>query len=337
MPLRSLVSFLLALSLLPLASQAEEPKRGQILGGVMHSAPDYFKESFLEIAEDVDEATEEGRHVMLFFQLNACPYCDRMLSESFEADPNMSFIQEHFDVIAINIGGDREVVFDENTSVTEKQLGEMLKVAATPAIVFLNAENQQVVRVNGYRAPSRFHTVLRYVSSKAYESSTLADFMATELDENQYTPIENPRFENIADLASVEGPLLLIFEDSTCLDCPEFHQRTLAREDVGVELDKFTVVRLNTDSMQEIIAPDGSKTTAKALAAKHDMLYRPGTLVLDGGEIHRRSDSLLFHFHFKEGLRYVADGYYKKMTYQDYSEQRREELLASGIDIDLGR
>jgi thioredoxin-related protein len=334
---RSLALCLLALSLLPLSAQAEEAKRGQILGGAPHTAPSYFKESFLEIASDVDEASEEGRHVMLFFQLNACPYCDRMLAESFEAEPNMSFIQEHFDVIAINVGGDREVAFDENTSVPEKQLAEMLKVRATPAIVFLNDENKQVVRVNGYRAPSRFNAVLRYVSSKGYESGTLADFMAAELEKGQYTPIANPRFKDITDLSSVTGPLLLIFEDSTCLDCAEFHERTLAREDVGVELNKYTIVRLNTDSEQEIIAPDGSKTTAKALAAKHEMIYRPGTLVFDDGELQRRTDSLVFHFHFKEGLRYVADGYYKKMEYRDYSEQRREELLSSGVDIDLGR
>ena len=69
-------------------SQAAEPaKRGEITGGAAHTAPTWFKESFLEIQDDVDEATEEGRHIMLFFQLNGCPYCDRMLTESFEAEP----------------------------------------------------------------------------------------------------------------------------------------------------------------------------------------------------------------------------------------------------------
>ena len=48
-------------------------------------------------------------------------------------------------------------------------------------------------------------------------------------------------------------------------------------------------------------------------------------------------DSLVFHFHFKEGLRWVADHYYRSMTYREYSEGRREELLSSGVDIDLGR
>ena len=45
-----------------------------VLGWESRKQPDWFKESFLEIQDDVDEATEEGKHVMLFFQLNACPY-----------------------------------------------------------------------------------------------------------------------------------------------------------------------------------------------------------------------------------------------------------------------
>ena len=138
---------------------AGEQKRGVIKGGVAHAAPDWFKESFLDIREDVDEATEANRHVLLFFQLNGCPYCDRMLREAFETDPLMSYIQQHFDVIAINVRGDREIAFNEDTSVSEKELSELLKVRSTPGIMFLNADNKPVVRVDGYRAPERFKLV----------------------------------------------------------------------------------------------------------------------------------------------------------------------------------
>ena len=125
---------------------ADSDSRGQITGGVAHPLPDWFKESFLEIADDVDEASEEGRHVMLFFDLNGCPYCARMLDESFRVEPNSGYIQEHFDVIAINIQGDREIAFNEEIMVTEKQLAEMLQVFATPALVFLNEDNETIVR-----------------------------------------------------------------------------------------------------------------------------------------------------------------------------------------------
>ena len=84
--------------------------------------PDWFKESFLDIAEDVNQAAESGRHVILFMHLNDCPYCHRMIEENFKHAPYTDFIKENFDVIQLNIKGDREIAFNAETSVSEKEL-----------------------------------------------------------------------------------------------------------------------------------------------------------------------------------------------------------------------
>ena len=147
----------LLLSLLPSANAAETATRGSITGGVAHEAPGWFKESFLDIADDVDDATDAGKHVLLFFQLNGCPYCDRMLEESFEAEPMSAYIQQHFDTIAINVRGDRDIAFNDEISVTEKELSEILKVAATPAILFLDEDNKTGGGRRSVISPWRLH------------------------------------------------------------------------------------------------------------------------------------------------------------------------------------
>lgn len=312
-------------------------ERGKITGGVAHQAPGWFKESFLEIADDVDEAAEAGKHVLLFFQLNDCPYCDRMLEEGFETEPLTSYIRQHFDTIAVNVRGDREIAFNEDISVTEKELSEILKVAATPAILFLNEDNKTVVRVNGYRAPERFRQILEFVASKSYQTTRLADYLQARLDKNVYRLRPNPLFENIRDLSSVDGPLLLIFEDGSCYDCNEFHDGILAHELVQQEIAPFTIVRLDADSDETIIDVLGNETTPAKLAREHQVIYRPGVLAFDDGNLVRRHDSLTFPHHFKESMRFVAGGFYRKTDYQTYSRERTEELLAAGVVIDLGR
>lgn len=316
---------------------AESATRGKITGGVAHEAPAWFKESFLDIADDVDEATEAGKHVLLFFQLNECPYCDRMLEEGFESEPLTSYIQQHFDTIAINVRGDREIAFNEEISVTEKQLSEILKVAATPAILFLNEDNKTVVRVNGYRAPERFRQILEFVATKSYQTTKLADYLQARLDKNVYRLRPNPLFSKITDLSSVDGPLMLIFEDGSCYDCDEFHDGILAHELVRKEIEPFTIVRLDADSNQTIIDIYGNETTAAELVRKHEVIYRPGVLAFDDGNLVRRHDSLTFPHHFKESMRFVAGGFYKSTDYLTYSQKRTEELLEAGVVIDLGR
>jgi thioredoxin-related protein len=316
---------------------AETVKSGKITGGAIHTAPDWFKESFLEIQDDVDEAAEQNKHVILFFQLNGCPYCDRMLSESFESEPLTSYIQQNFDTIAINVKGDREIAFNDEITVTEKELSEILKVRATPAILFLDGNNKTVTRVNGYRAPQRFQQVLQYVNQKAYQQGTLAQYLDKNLEKNIYQLRDNKLFTPLNDLSSVKGPLALFFEDSSCYDCNDLHDKILSRDDVQKEFKPFTLVRLDVDSSESIVDLEGNKTTASALADNYQMMYRPGVLIFDNGDLIRRYDSFLYSHHFKEGFRFVGGGYYKTSDYRSYSQRRTEELLASGVNIDLGQ
>ena len=335
LPLLILLAMFFTLLVGGTASAAE---RGEITGGSSHALPSWFKDSFLDISDDVEEANEENRHVMLFFHLTNCPYCNRMLIESFETDPLKSHIQDNFDVIVINIKGDREVAFTEEISVSEKALAEHLNVFATPAIMFLDKDNKAVARVDGYRAPPRFKQVLDYVSNKAYANNTsFKDYLDANLDRQVYTLRDNPAFSPTKDLSVITGPLMVIFEDSTCHDCLEFHDNVLSHKDVVAEMKPYTTVSLDTNSQQIIIDPEGKSTTAKAMAEALNMTYRPGIAIYNEGELVRRVDSLLYHFHFKETLRYISGDYYKTEDYRSYAEKRREELLSAGVNIDLSR
>ena len=73
---------------------------GKVVGGKISEHPGWFKESFLDIAEDVGEAAESDKHVILFMHLNGCPYCFKMTEENFKHAPYTDFIKENFDVIA---------------------------------------------------------------------------------------------------------------------------------------------------------------------------------------------------------------------------------------------
>ena len=338
-PIGKLVKILLVLAITAISSPvftADIVTRGKLTGGVLHPPPAWFKESFLEIADDIDDASNAGKHVLLFFELSGCPYCDRMLKESFEAEPLSSYIQDNFDVIAINIRGDRDIAFNDEISVTEKELSAILKVYSTPALLFLNADNKTIVRINGYRAPERFQRVLEFVATRSYQTTKLADYLHAKLDKNVYQLRANPLFSEVTDLSSVDGPLMVIFEDGSCYDCDEFHDGILADEQVREEIAPFTIVRFDADSNEMITDVYGNETTPAELARKHEMIYRPGVLVFDDGNLLRRHDSLTFPHHFKESMRYVAGGYYQQTDYRSYSQQRTEELLANGVDIYLG-
>lgn len=336
--IRSLV-MAIAVSLLLTGVVSAAATGGKVLGGKISEHPDWFKESFLDIAEDVDEAAEEDKHVILFMHLNGCPYCYKMTEENFKHAPYRDFIQENFDVIAINIKGDREVALDEDTSLTEKELAARLNVMYTPTIVFLNQENKKVAQVNGYRSVADFRHVLDYVQEKAYLKSSLSKYVDAR-KAAVYSFRDHPQLKQVNDLQSAaDKPLAVLFEDKGCLDCDALHDGHLNRPEVRAVLDNYTFVRLDALSEEPIVDVEGNPTTPRAYAEKLGLVYRPGIVLFDKGKEVTRITSVLYTYHFEEVLRYVGERHYEQYpeSFYDYLDVRTAEITASGRDVDISQ
>lgn len=329
----------LTLSFLGSGSVVAAVTPGKVVGGKMSEHPGWFKESFLDIAEDVGEAAESNKHVILFMHLNGCPYCFKMAEENFKHAPYTDFIKENFDVIAINIKGDREVALNEETSLTEKALAARLKVMYTPTIVFLNPQNKTVARVNGYRSVPDFKLVLDYVQQKAYLKTSLSRYVDAR-KKAVYSFRDHPQLKPVSDLKSVANkPLAVIFEDKGCLDCDALHDGHLQRPEVREVLKNYTFVRLDALSEEPIVDVEGNQTTPRAYAEKLGLVYRPGIVLFDKGREVMRINSNLYSYHFEEILRYVGERHYETYpeSFYDYLDVRTAEITASGRDVDLSQ
>jgi thioredoxin-related protein len=314
-----------------------QAKTGVIIGGEAHTMLPWFKNSFLEIADDVSEANEVGKHVLLFFHLDGCPYCNQMVKD-FDKRPLKAFIQKHFDVIAVNIRGDKEVAINEDESLTEKELAMKVGVQYTPTIVFLNHKNKAAARTNGYRKPEKFKEALSYVRNKAYTDSTLSQYIEKNKKADTYQLQERPMFKEVVNFSKIKTPLSVIFEDKNCDACVYFHNTTLKDKTIANEFDAFNVVRFDAGSTRAIMNNKGKQTTPKDWAQQLKLNYRPGIVLFDKGREITRIDGFLYPFHFKEVLRYVSGGFYQEFeTFGRYLTYRQKQLLEQGIDINIGK
>ncbi|MBL7005244.1 MAG: thioredoxin fold domain-containing protein [Gammaproteobacteria bacterium] len=324
--------FLMTLVLL-MSAHAIEP--GKVTGGAQYEVPSWFTESFLDIGEDVEEAGDEAKKVLLFFHLDGCPYCDAMLSQNFKNGDNQNFIKDNFSVIAVNIKGGREITMPDGDAMSEKDLAQKLGVKYTPTIVFLDKQGKQVFRTNGYRNPALFGHTLEYVAKDHSESQTLNQFVASK-SAPSYQFATHSLLEKVTDFSNFSDPVAILFEDERCVGCSVVHEKLLNRDDVLEELEKFLFVRFDADSDEQIILFDGTKTTPKQLAKQHNLSYRPGFLLFDEGRKIIEIDNRLFSFHFNAVLSFVSGGHHK--TYEDFNAYRnayQAKLLEQGVDINM--
>jgi thioredoxin-related protein len=132
--------------------------------------PAWFKHSFLDLREDAREAAAQRRHLMLFFHQNGCPYCKRMVDETFRDPQVAAAMKKGFDTVDINIFGSREVTGLDGKVAGERDYAALLKVRGTPTIVFLDAQSRTALRLSGFQPPKTFLAALDYVASGASRS-----------------------------------------------------------------------------------------------------------------------------------------------------------------------
>ena len=333
--MKKLMLLLCAILLLQGTALAET-KPGQMTGGQAHEMPSWFKSSFLNFKEDVEEARKTGRHILIFMDLNDCPYCTRTLGENFHKGDNMEFIRKHFDVIAVNIRGAGEVTWIDGATYTEQSLAQKLKVVGTPALVFLSPEGKKVLQLNGYRTPPTLRHALEYVNDKAYRNQSLAAYTEKRQTSPVYKFREHPRFEKVTDFARYQAPLALIFEDKNCADCDSFHEKVLNHPDVMAELKAFRLVRLDAYADTPIVDLGGKRATPRAWAASLGLTHRPGVVLFNEGKEAARMEGRFYHFHFKEMLRFVSGRHYQRYErFGAYLNDRQAELLKQGVNIDF--
>ena len=338
-PSLSILLFLLLAPTLLMAASEGELEAGFVNPGY-HTKPAWFKESFLDIREDLEEAAGESRRVMLYFYQDGCPYCEKLLKDNFGNRGIAGKTQQHFDVIAINMWGDREVTGVDGELTTEKDFARNLEVQYTPTLLFLDESGAPVTRLNGYFPPHQFNIVLDYVAGKKEKEIDIRSYLAQQapVEASGKLHLEEDFLTAPVDLSTQgEQPLLVLFEQKQCPECDELHLDIFQREPVRKSLDQYRVALLDLWSTDAITTPQGDQTTVRAWADALDIRYAPSMLIFDreGSEVFR-TEAYLKAFHVHGALDYVLDGdYLSEPEFQRYLQVRREEMEARGIKVDM--
>ncbi len=321
----------------------ENSEVGEYLGAKKAIHPPWFKTSFLDLEEDIAEAAEEGRRLVLYFWQPGCPYCAELMHNNFAQRDISEFMQENFDLVAMNMWGDRQVVQVGGKVFSEKNLADALHVKYTPTLMFFNENREVALRLDGYVPPERFRLAMNYASGDGEETESFSAFVAKNVTIPAHGSLLPEDFFVDApfDLAKLSvgssKPLAIYFEQKQCSACDNLHYKVLADESTRALARQFNAVQLDIWSDTEVIRPDGIRTTAREWAVKLDLSYAPSIVLFDtGGEEVMRIDAFLKTFHTQSVFDYVlSKGYQEEPNFQRYISARAERLREQGIDVDI--
>ncbi len=327
-----------------LTQNATEASPGQFLGAKPTEYPSWFKESFLEFSDDIAEAAEHGKRVMLLFHQDGCPYCNLLVERNLSQKDIVELMQSKLDVIAINMWGDRQVVTVDGEPFTEKQLAGALKVQFTPTMLFLNESGKPILTLNGYLPPDEFLTAIRYVTESRETETTYREFVKDNLHKTDDSGelIAQPFFQNPpydfrrSDEVS-DRPLAVFFEQKQCPNCQTLHSKVLVDHQTRDLIAKYDTAQLDMWSNTPVVTPQGLQTTAKDWASTLKVSFAP-TIVLfnPSGQEVIRSEAWFKIFHTQSLFDYVlSQSYQTQPSFQRYISERAEHLIEQGMDVNI--
>jgi len=150
-----------------------EPTMGE--DGIYHF--DWYHQSFLELQDDIAEAVDAGKVLMVKFDQTGCIYCEKVATEILTEPAINAYVREHFVVVQLDLYGNRDVTDLDGETMPESQMARRWGVLFTPTIYFVTEAGaaKQLPQAAAAIMPGAFGKLtflgmLEWVKTGAYKS-----------------------------------------------------------------------------------------------------------------------------------------------------------------------
>ena len=278
--------------------------------------PSWFKQSFLDLPDDMAEALEKGKKgIIVYFGQKRCAYCRMLMEVNFKLPDIVNYTRKNFDLVPIDIRGIEDVTDLQGKELNVRDYVLREKADFTPSLIFYDKDGNKALMLRGYYPPYKFRAALEYVADGHYKKETFAAYLERgettlrfemgELNQEEFfiSPphnLDRSRFPG-------ERPLVVFFEQTECHACDVLHAQPLREPAINKLFQSFDNVQIDIWSDVPIVTPDGRRMTAKQWARSLGLFYAPSLIFFDerGKEI-LRVESVVHFFRLRNVLNYVT-------------------------------
>ena len=142
----------------------------------------FFTQSFGDLPEEMQDARDEGKlGMLLFFESDACPYCQHMHKKVFNQQPVQYWYRERFVSIAVDIHGDVELKDFDGITLPSKIFSDQRRIFLTPVMSFINLDGIEIYRHLGMiKTPQEFLLLGKYIEDEHYFDTEYEVFLESQ-------------------------------------------------------------------------------------------------------------------------------------------------------------
>lgn len=131
----------------------------------------FFQPKLGDLKDDLAAARAEGKNgILLMFEMDDCPFCDRMKRTVLNQSQVQDYYRQHFLIYPMDTRGDAAMVEFTGKNTTEKSFALAQRARATPTFIFYDLDGNVMTRFTGAtQTVDEFLLLGRYVVEGAYK------------------------------------------------------------------------------------------------------------------------------------------------------------------------
>lgn len=152
----------------------------------------WFHQSFLDLRDDITEASDAGKQFVILFEQRGCPYCKETHKVNLAHPETVKYITENFNLLQLDLWGPRRVTDFDGEEMGERELAQRWRVNFTPTLVFFPRDAKEVLgkpgregeawRLVGYWKPFHFLSTFEFVRSGEYKTTNFQRFLQAKAE-----------------------------------------------------------------------------------------------------------------------------------------------------------
>ncbi len=138
----------------------------------------FFQPKFGDFQAELDTAKQQGKKgIFLFFEMDDCPFCERMKTTILNQADVQDAFRAQFLVYSIDVNGDTQMTDFQGKAQTEKDFAFTHRVRATPTMLFFDLDGKLVTRHTGpTKNKAEFLLLGKFVADGAYATQSFTKY-----------------------------------------------------------------------------------------------------------------------------------------------------------------
>lgn len=138
----------------------------------------FFQPKFGDFQAELDTAKQQGKKgIFLFFEMDDCPFCERMKTTILNQADVQDAFRAQFLVYSIDVNGDTQMTDFQGKAQTEKDFAFTHRVRATPTMLFFDLDGKLVTRHTGpTKNRAEFLLLGKFVVDGAYATQSFTKY-----------------------------------------------------------------------------------------------------------------------------------------------------------------